>query len=761
MDKVKVAILGGGDDELQILSEFHNTPGIEIIGVYDRDSRAVALEIAEIIGVPTFTDSSFVKRFLEADYVVVAERRDAFIEEIELLRKEKIKIINPNEAIDYLSGERKSGDEEVEPSWPRRIEEALNYIMRITDRERLLKWLLEISVRSVGASSGSIMLYSDETRELYIGYATGLSTEIVKNMRQKLGDGIAGNVAITGKIKLINDIVDTPLYKEGRERRRIQSAISAPLIHEGKLYGVINVSTDVGQKQLTHDDIWIIDKLSQKIAPILEQHMRISAFDIRETEFEIRRYLESLFHNDLGFNDKFTLLARFLNEKLEADTVTIYTATDEGAWLILGGSDSQVTVEGKPPRIHCDKGTLAKAYLENREIILTEARQELTELKIKKGDGVLTTVYVPLKHSEMLGVLVIEFSGVNALDRFLKMKETLKFQTSLFTYSQIKEVRQERKLKSLEELSLFTPDIVSVSSIKARGQKSVDVISRLVSASMGSLHLECPDFKGVLYYNFNMSDEAKTKMRDFDYELAEIISKRWEPVCESFISSSEVETYDKPPAYSSIVAYPLFKRDKCSAVYIGYNKIPKTPLDSSVFGDHELSLLDKVGKVLKPIFAISESVKFEEKPLTFDELLVSNQKLLIDRLSDEVERSDRYHFSFTVTLFKIYGLKDYIKANYKSALSLINRMSLGIRSRIRKTDYFSWIESDTFAIVSIESFKKVQKLEGRIIEYIVDELKNEGVYNEETFYPSTGYASYPGRSESPAQLINEAKKSIK
>ena len=47
MENVRVAILGGGDDELQILSEFHRTPGIEVIGIYDRDTRAVALEIAE------------------------------------------------------------------------------------------------------------------------------------------------------------------------------------------------------------------------------------------------------------------------------------------------------------------------------------------------------------------------------------------------------------------------------------------------------------------------------------------------------------------------------------------------------------------------------------------------------------------------------------------------------------------------------------------------------------------------------------------
>ena len=46
----KIAILGGGEEELNILSEFHRKPNYEIIGIYDRDDLAVGLQIAEIIG---------------------------------------------------------------------------------------------------------------------------------------------------------------------------------------------------------------------------------------------------------------------------------------------------------------------------------------------------------------------------------------------------------------------------------------------------------------------------------------------------------------------------------------------------------------------------------------------------------------------------------------------------------------------------------------------------------------------------------------
>jgi len=759
VENVRVAILGGGDDELQILSEFHRTPGIEVIGIYDRDTRAVALEIAEIIGVPTFSDLTFIPRFLEADYVVVTEKREEFKEEIERLQAEKVKIINPSEAIDYLSSYSIEKGEVPEASWPKHIEDALQYITRITDKERLLKWLLEISVRSVNASSGSIMLYTEETGYLKIGYATGLSKEIVTRTKQKLGEGIAGKVASTKKAQLITEVIDIPLYRAGRERKRIKSAISAPLIHNGKLLGVINVSTDEGEKLLDERDLKVVERLSSKIAPILEQHLKIDVFEIREIEYEVRRFLESLFHKNLDFHEKFNMLCRFLDEKLASDTVTIYTATDEGDWLILGGSDNQISINGDHPRIHCDRGSLAKSYIDGREIILSEAVKDLTEFKLSKETDSITTIYLPLKHSRTLGVLVIEFSSPVALDKFLKMKDALRFQISFFVYSQLKEVRQQRKLSSLEELSQIPPTLISIGSIRERTEKAVELISRLLNASMGSLHIELEGFSGAFYYNFPDEKEILDQLRELDFELADLVLGRWEPICRSFISD-EVSAHTFPPVYRSIIAYPLFKEKRSHAIFIGYNKFPRTPVDSSVFGDHEKEVLNRLGSLLMPIFTIERMEKGGGEKLTFEELLRSNQKLFLERISEEILRAERYHHSFTLTLFKIKGLETLFKQDYNQALSLVNQLSIGVRKRIRKTDFFSWLEKDIFGILSIERYKRVGMLEKRILEFINTELKEKHKNTDILLYPATGCASYPGTSETPSELLREARESF-
>jgi GAF domain-containing protein/GGDEF domain-containing protein len=752
---IKIAILGGGEEELNVLSEFHRTPDIAIIAVYDRDPRAVALEIAEIIGIPAYSDDSFLDAFLKADYIIVTDKRKLYDREIALLKKERKRIVNPAEAVGQFSPAAQGKDDASSHPWPVHLEDALEYMNHITDRERLLKWLLEVAIRAAGASSGSIMLYSTESRELYIGYANGLSAEVVNRTRQKLGEGIAGTVARTLTPLLITEIVNSPLYRDGREREDIASSISVALIHEGKLLGVLNVSTSANEKKLGNEDVQTITLLASKIAPILEQHLLIDAHEIRESEFQIRNYLEALFHNQLGFHEKFTLLTRFLAEELKADTVAIYTATDEGDWLILGGSDQQMPAGAQTPRIHCNKGSLARAYVGGEEILMTEVSHK-AGFQLKIGDGAITSIYLPLVHNEPLGVMVIEFSNLSAQQTFFRLKDALRFQVAFFTYAQIREIRQSRKLESLEELSSLAPTFVALDDLSSKIRNLPALLSSLVKASIGSLHYEGPDRRESAYHQFPEDEKERRSRLEYDAEMLELIKSKWEPICMSYLSA-DLKLFDKPPLHRSAIGYPLFKSGDVSVVYIGYNKTPTTPLDSSIFGEHETVLLRKVADLVAPMFSKADWKSRETESFTFDDLLRYNQKLMIERISEEIERAERYHHGFTITLFKINGMHAILDSDYQAGLKLVNELSMGIRTQVRKTDFFSWTEPDLFIVLSVEGYQRMGYLENRVKEFIATKFQEKGYRDIALYYPSNGYAVFPGTSASAADLINEAK----
>lgn len=751
----KIAILGGGEEELNIMSEFHRSSGYDIVAIYDRDPRAIALEIAEIIGVPKYTDFSFLDAFKEADYVIVTDLRKKFEEEIRKLKKAGMKIINPSEAVHHLACETR---EKERPPWPAHLETALKYIQRITDRERLLKWLLEISVRSVRASTGSIMLLSEQTEELYIGYAIGLSDEVVKGTRQKIGEGIAGTVAESRMTELIEDVIDSPLYSYGRERQDIQSAISAPLVAGERLIGVLNVSTSSGEKKLLDEDAGTIELLAEKISPILDQHLRIDTSSIREKEYEIRVFLEQLFQKEMGFHEKFSFLCMTLTGKLGADTVTIYTATDEGDWLILGGSTQHARLSENAPRLLCNKGSLARAFIDGEEVIMTEAVHDAT-LRIKGKSDSITSIYLPLVHDAPLGVLVLEFSVLDQLEKFFKLKDTLRFQVGFFVNSELKELKQQRKMKTYEELSAITPFLIGIDDMNGKLKHVPGLASSLVRASMGSFFYRGGGREEISYYRFPEDEEEKKARIEFDRELTERTLMNGKPECISFMGR-EIEAYREPPPYTSVITYPIIEEGEFTAVFNGYNRKTDTPLDSSLFGGHDLLVMDKVRDILIPILKKKDTVSRRDGPTTFNELLKSNQKIFLERVAEEIERADRYHHGFTVTIFGIKGLTDYYKVSSHHALDLINALSLGLRKRVRRTDYFSWIETELFGVLSLESFQRVKDLEDRLCQFINRTLEERGIYDRDNFSAHSAFALYPGSSDTATELIAEAKSKL-
>jgi len=258
------------------------------------------------------------------------------------------------------------------------------------------------------------------------------------------------------------------------------------------------------------------------------------------------------------------------------------------------------------------------------------------------------------------------------------------------------------------------------------------------------------------YYQFPKEEPEKTMRIENDSELFEQVMSKWEVGALSFLSE-DIDLYEKPPPYNSIIMYPLFRSEDLVSVYIGYNKVPSTPLDASIFGEHEIDLLNKVSDLLAPLFLRKREGKLDEGQWTFEDLLKSNQRILLEHIGDEIERAKRYHHGFTLTLFKINGLEDLFKRDYQEGLNLVNELSLGIRKKVRKTDYFSWIETDLFGVLSLESYQRIEFLENRLNEFIADVLKNKELLDPNEFYPTSSYALFPGSSDTPGELINEVK----
>lgn len=105
--------------------------------------------------------------------------------------------------------------------------------------EDLLNLIIDKAIEVMQATSGSLMLIDKKTDSLIIRSARGLSAEVVRNLKLKVGEGVTGWVAQTGRPSLVPDT--------SRDRRYVvavpgaHSELAVPMILHGETIGVINV----------------------------------------------------------------------------------------------------------------------------------------------------------------------------------------------------------------------------------------------------------------------------------------------------------------------------------------------------------------------------------------------------------------------------------------------------------------------------------------------------------------------------------------
>ncbi len=123
------------------------------------------------------------------------------------------------------------------------LNELVELSAKIPKIQDLLSLVLERTMRTVRASIGSIMLVDQERQILRIAAARGLSEDVIANVEIKMGEGVAGKVALLGEPVLVDDIGQDPRFtKPSDPKYGGGSFICMPVRVGARVIGVINLS---------------------------------------------------------------------------------------------------------------------------------------------------------------------------------------------------------------------------------------------------------------------------------------------------------------------------------------------------------------------------------------------------------------------------------------------------------------------------------------------------------------------------------------
>lgn len=392
MKKRRVGLYGVGPESTRLLSLLAENPDLEWVRFYDQDPGRVHDELAQLTHLePEIRDR--LERELTSDFeafvgdpqldVVVDDGRFVPMRDrLESSRRAGLQIISPPTArLLWAHGvePRNRQDELLEV-----LGEIVTSVDVTVDGKELFARMLEIAVAVTGAAGGSLMLLDPDRRELFIQVAFGVEPELWPKIRVPLGAGIAGKVAADARPLLLSGRADADRYHIVRERADVASALCVPLVHEGRVLGVLNVHHSTRSDCFDEHDLSFMKQLADLDAAIIERAQTHAALRAQAARYAATSEVHSVLAGPAPLGERLRSVCRVIARRLGDGIAHLYLPDDssgDGVWALAASSlpgggvgarmgvspglglDGEAVRSGKPVLLRDEAGHLRYAAL--------------------------------------------------------------------------------------------------------------------------------------------------------------------------------------------------------------------------------------------------------------------------------------------------------------------------------------------------------------------------------------------------------------
>ena len=139
-------------------------------------------------------------------------------------------------------------------------------ITSVLDLDKALNLCLALLSQRLQVKRSSIMLYDHLSDSLEVVAVRGMDTELI-GQRQAIGEGVAGFVAKTRQPILVDDIREDGRFDTSRaDMYETGSFMSAPLIFQDELLGIINTNDRASGELFDRSDLDVLNTIARQLA---------------------------------------------------------------------------------------------------------------------------------------------------------------------------------------------------------------------------------------------------------------------------------------------------------------------------------------------------------------------------------------------------------------------------------------------------------------------------------------------------------------
>ncbi|MEY2466565.1 MAG: hypothetical protein QOD03_1086, partial [Verrucomicrobiota bacterium] len=276
--------------------------------------------------------------------------------------------------------------------------------------QEALQLIMKEAVRLMRASSGSVVLINPTTNFLEIQAAQGLPANAVE-LKLRVGEGLTGWVARTGKPARVGEVAKDPRYI--MLRRNVRSELAVPLEVNGEVRGVLNVDSD-RLDAFSADDQELLEALALQAARVIQNTWLYEQLRLKARLFESLANVSQTISSTLSLDDALRVITHEACVLMRAKMSSLMMLDEAHEWLDLRASFGADEAYISKPRLNVGESLLGVVVRRKKPLQVenVQVSSRYQNVDVARRDGLVSLLSVPLLFAgQVIGTLSV-YTGV-------------------------------------------------------------------------------------------------------------------------------------------------------------------------------------------------------------------------------------------------------------------------------------------------------------------------------------------------------------
>lgn len=749
----RLGIWGASEESLRLLRLLSGNPAVEVMRIYD-PSASEALERARGLGTalahataPLLVDDidAF---FAEQDFDAIIDSSGDFAAHVPDGPRTALQVVTPLTARLLWGYGVAPRDRKAE------LLQALHEVVESVDltieADALFERMLEIAVGVTGAEGGSLMLLDPGTSVLRIRVAQGVEPELWPKIRVALGQGISGRVAAEGRPIHLRGPADRTQYDLVRERVDVESALCVPLIHHGKVLGVLNVHHSHRTDVFGDEDLRFMEQLASLDAQILARAQEHESLRTQAARYDAVRKVQRILRGPAILNDRLEEFCRFVAERAGGGIAHLYLRETDGGLRMVATSLTGGGLGGEY-RLEAGVGVDGDAIRNQRAAVL------------RHEDGRIGYAALPLlAGSQLVGLLSLQSGTAGEQNRgTLENWQEIAAAAAETIAASDREARMASQAERINAINETSIRMLSCREPNEVARLATSSASMILEADHVILRLQDPTTRRYSIRSYFGAADGASQEALFRLDKAvtvDAIRRRTPHLTQD--TSLDPNLSEHVDEMRSVLSAPLKRNGDVIGSIAVYDKVALDRFFASRFDDEDLAVFGRFVSYVER--ALDHALSHRENKLNRnfdDETGLPNASYLDKRLGEEIARAAGRDDALAVCICKLENRAELTaEAGSAHVGRVIRLLSDALQTQLREFDVLARLDRDEFVVLMPEPGRTPGERVFELARAVADVVsKDENLNQPVRIGLAFGYGVHPADGDEREALLAHAR----